>query len=101
LPHFYEVSPRKRRFSHLHENRCEKIDAASQANSDDQMKRYARKASAFGHLLDGNDAAKMSQNIQEKICEKNAHPIYRLSEPYRASHSNTVKSFVIENRIVL
>jgi hypothetical protein len=47
-----------------------------------------RKSSAFGCSLDGNEAAKTLQRIQEKFCEKNTHLVYRLSEPLRITRKS-------------
>jgi hypothetical protein len=49
----------------------EKNKTASQAGSDDQAKRYARKNSVFAFLLDGDKAAKTLQCSLEKFCERN------------------------------
>jgi len=88
---------RKRHFSHLREKFCEKIDAASQAGSYDQVKRLMRKTSAFVFLFDGDKAAKTPQNILEKFCEKNAHLLYRLDKPHKPLSSDAEKSFKRKN----
>jgi len=92
--------PHKQRFSHLREKLREKNETASQAGSDDQAKRYARKNSAFAFLLDGDKAAKTLQCCLEKFCERNTHLLCGLSEPLRPSYRNAWKSFVIEKRKV-
>jgi hypothetical protein len=57
----------------------------------------ARKTSAFGRSHDGHKAAKKLQCTQEKLCEKNTHLIYRLSEPHKPISGNAEKSFKREN----
>jgi hypothetical protein len=81
----------------VQEKFCEKIDAAFQAGSYDQAKRYVRENDVFAFLSDGNDAVKMAQNILEKICEKNARLLYRVSEPHKPISDNAEKSFKREN----
>jgi len=75
----------------LREKLREKNEAASQAGSYDQVKRYARKTRVFAFSLDSDKATKTPQSTQEKFCEKNVHLLYRLSEPYKPTSSSARK----------
>jgi hypothetical protein len=81
----------------LREKLREKNETASQAGSDDQAKRYARKTSAFAFLLDGDKAAKTLQCSREKFCERNTSLLNRLNEPHKPISGNAEKSFKREN----
>jgi hypothetical protein len=95
-----EPGSRKWRFSHLREKLREKNETASQAGSDDQAKRFVRKTSTFAFSLDIDKATKTPQRTQEKFCEKNAHLLYSLSEPYKPIPGNAEKSLKRKNYLL-
>jgi hypothetical protein len=95
-----EQGPQKRRFSHLQEKICEKIDAASQADSNGQLKRFMRKTDAFVSLSPGNEAVKKARNTLEKFCERNAPLVYRMSGPHKPIFGDAEKSFKRKNYLL-
>ena len=76
---------------------CEKNDAAPQAGSCGQAKRFMRKTSTFVFLFDGDKATKTPQNILEMFCEKNAHLLYWVDKPHKPLSSDAEKSFKRKN----